>query len=296
MRILLCVAAAGAALACAAAQAAEPTARPQTPADAELKLAAPRPNVHVLSGPGGNVTLVQGADGAIMVDSMWVASAARLKAAVDGLAKGRVRYLVITHYHADHAGGAPLFAGGGATVAGTAELARRLETGSANDGGVFSPPVPPAGRPTVMVGGTPVTIRVGGQDAVLHHPRNAHTDGDTIVYFPTANVLATGDIYTKGRMPGSDMANGGDLDGILAAYDQMLGMINDGTLVVPGHGDLATRADLAGARAQLAQARARLEPLVQQGMSEADVLAAKPFGAEFQDGFVRTLYRSIKQN
>ncbi len=94
------------ALGCTGVNAAAPPAAPQTPADAELKVANPRPNVHVLSGPGGNVTLVQGGDGAIMVDSMWAASGPRLKAAVDGLARGPVRYLVVTHYHADHAGGA----------------------------------------------------------------------------------------------------------------------------------------------------------------------------------------------
>lgn len=278
-----------------AAAAQVPPGHPNPP-EAELNVANPRSNVHVVSGPGGNVTLVQGADGAIVVDTMWVASGARLKAAIASLAKVPVRYVVVTHYHADHAGGAPLFGADGASIAGTAELRRRLTTGSATDGGISSPAVPAAGQPTVIVGDTPVTIRVRGQEAVLRHAKRAHTDGDTFVYFPTANVLATGDLYSKGRLPGVDMANGGDLDGVLAAYGVMLGIINDATVVVPGHGELATRADLAATRGQLAAARAKIASLVQQGMVEADVVVAKPLGPQVQDGFVRTLYRSIRQN
>lgn len=266
----------------------------QDPAEAPVRVSPLRNNVYLLTGPGGNVTLAVGSDGAILVDSMYAAAAPRLKAAIAGVTSQRVRYLVTTHYHVDHAGGAATFGPDGAVIVGTPELRDRLATGGPNDAGVVSPPVPPGGRPSQLVTDT-ATLSVGGHEAQVRHPRRAHTDGDSFVYFKQANVLATGDVFAQGRFPNIDYVAGGGVDGVIAAIDTMLAMTNDATIVVPGHGDLTNRAELVTRRAALADARAKVAKLIAENKSEAEVVAAKPLGADGGDRFVRALYNSLKQ-
>jgi cyclase len=113
--------------------------------------------------------------------------------------------------------------------------------------------------------------------ALLGHPKNAHTDGDTYVLFRDANVLATGDIFTNGRYPNIDFANGGNIKGMIAGADTYLKLVNAETKIVPGHGPLASKADLVAYLEMLTTARDRMAKLVKQGKNESDVVAAKPF-------------------
>jgi cyclase len=147
------------------------------------------------------------------------------------------------------------------------------------------------------------TLRVKGRLAKLGHPKNAHTDGDTYVYFADANVLSTGDIVTLGRYPNIDFANGGNIKGMIAGADTYLKLANARTKIVPGHGPLASKADLVAYRAILVTARDRMAKLVKAGRTEQEVIAAKPFadldakvGANEQQStnFVRVVYHSLK--
>src|SRR4029077_9400159 len=120
-------------------------------------------------------------------------------------------------------------------------------------------------------------IRLNGRVADLKHIANAHTDGDTYVWFKTANVLATGDTFTNGRYPNIDFANGGNIKGMIAAADAYLKLINAKTRIVPGHGPVADKAILTEYRAMLVTARDRMDKLVKDGKSEHDAIAAKHF-------------------
>ena len=111
-------------------------------------------------------------------------------------------------------------------------------------------------------------IRLPGRVADLHHIANAHTDGDTYVWFKTANVLATGDTFTNGRYPNIDFANGGNIKGMIAATDAYLKLTNAKSRIVPGHGPIADKAALTEYRAMLVTARDRMAALVKQGKSE----------------------------
>jgi cyclase len=122
-----------------------------------------------------------------------------------------------------------------------------------------------------------MTLELKGRVAQLKHPAGAHTDGDTYVYFPDANVLATGDTGNIGRYPNIDYVNGGNIKGMIETADVYLALSNDSTKIVPGHGPLANKAELVEYRAMLVTARDRMSKLIAEGKSEADVLAAKPF-------------------
>jgi glyoxylase-like metal-dependent hydrolase (beta-lactamase superfamily II) len=244
----------------------------------EMKTTPLGNNVYMLEGQGGNITVACGQDGAIQVDGEFAPLHDKIKAAVDRACGGKpVKYLVNTHFHGDHTGGNAPFAKDGVTVVSEINVKNRLAAGTANGlTGAKTPPAAPEALPGKTYTGA-FKIRMVGRVADLRHIANAHTDGDTYVWFKTANVLATGDTFTNGRYPNIDFANGGNIKGMIAASDAYLKFANDKTRIVPGHGPVADKAALSAYRTMLVTARDRMEKLVKDGKSEDDVVAAKPF-------------------
>ena len=200
------------------------------------------------------------------------------EAAIKAISPFPVRYLINTHYHGDHTGGNENFARDGVVIVGHDNIRVRLAAGTRP--GLGGPPAPP--RPAealpkqTYLGGT-MALEVGGRKAQLTHVSNAHTDGDTWVYFADANVLSTGDTFNNlKRYQNIDFANGGDVRGMIRALDTYIKVANDTTKIVPGHGPLATKADLTTFRNMLVTSRDRIEKLFNEGKTEQDVVAAKP--------------------
>jgi glyoxylase-like metal-dependent hydrolase (beta-lactamase superfamily II) len=231
----------------------------------------------MLEGQGGNITVATAKDGIIMVDGEYAPLHDKIKAAITTLSSEPIKYLIDTHFHGDHTGGNAPFAKDGVTVVAEVNVKNRLAAGTTNGlTGVQTPPAAPEALPAKTYTGA-YKIRMLGRVADLKHIANAHTDGDTYVWFKTANVLATGDTFTNGRYPNIDLANGGNIKGMIAATDAYLKLVNDKSRIVPGHGPIADKAALVAYRAMLVTARDRMEKLVKEGKSEDDVVAAKPF-------------------
>ena len=231
-----------------------------------------------LDGAGGNITVAVGSDGIIIVDSQYAPLYDKIKAAIAAISPLPVKYVITTHYHGDHTGGVERFQNDGAIGVAQDNIRIRLAAGTVNGiTGNKTPPRPEAGVPKqTYIGGT-ITLETGGRKATLTHVNNAHTDGDTFVYFADANVLATGDLInnTK-RYQSIDFANGGDIRGVIRAIDAMLKVSNTETRVVTGHGGPATRADIEAYRTMLVTAHERVEKLFNEGKTEEEVLAARP--------------------
>jgi len=288
-----------------AAIAQQPAAAPPPPPDfskVEIKTTDLGDNVYMLEGQGGNITVATARDGIIMVDSEFAPLHDKIKAAIAVVSNLPIKYLVNTHFHGDHTGGNEPFAKDGATVVSEVNVRTRLAAGTTNGlTGVKTPPLPDAALPAKTYTGA-FKIRLSGRVADLRHIANAHTDGDTYVWFKTANVLATGDTFTNGRYPNIDFANGGNIKGMIAATDLYLKLVNDKSRIVPGHGPIADKAALVNYRAMLVTARDRMAKLVKDGKSEDDVIAAKPFAdldakwapTELAAGnFIRVVYHSL---
>jgi cyclase len=262
---------------------------------------------YMLEGAGGNVTVAVGTDGIIMVDSQFAPMHDKLKAAIEKISPLPVKYLVNTHYHGDHTGGNAAFHKDGATVVAQDNIRARLAAGTTNGlTGAKTAPQPADALPTDTYFGGTKTVQVGGRKALLNHVYNAHTDGDTWVFFDDANVLDTGDTFgNTGRYNTIDFANGGDIRGLIRAADAYIKVSNDQTKVVPGHGALANKANLVAWREMLVTSRDRIQKLFNEGKSEQEVLAAKPLAdldakwaanPEQAANWTRMVYNSFKRS
>ena len=282
-----------------------PAATPPPPPDfskVEIKTTDLGDNMYMLEGQGGNITVAVAKDGIIMVDGQYAPLHDKIKAAISNVSMLPIKYLVNTHFHGDHTGGNEAFAKDGATVISEINVKNRLAAGTTNGlTGVKTPPVPEAALPSKTYTGA-FHIRLRGRVADLRHIEHAHTDGDTYVWFKTANVLSTGDTFTNGRYPNIDFANGGNIKGMIAATDAYLKLVNARTRIVPGHGPLADKTVLTEYRTMLMTARDRMAKLVKEGKSEDDVVAAKPFAdldAKWaptelaSTNFIRVVYHSL---
>ncbi len=282
----------------------QPPAPPPPPdfSKVEIKTTDLGNGLSMLEGQGGNITVATAKDGIIMVDGQFAPLHDKIKAAVAAISSQPIKYLIDTHYHGDHTGGNEPFAKDGVTIVSQINVRNRLAAGTSNGlTGVKTPPAPQDALPSKTY--TNVSkIRLSGRVADLKHIANAHTDGDTYVWFKTANVLSTGDTFTNGRYPNIDFANGGNIRGMIAATDAYLKLANAKTKIVPGHGPLADKAALTEYRTMLTTARDRMAGLVKDGNSEDEVIAAKPFAdldAKWaptelaSKNFIRVVYRSL---
>jgi glyoxylase-like metal-dependent hydrolase (beta-lactamase superfamily II) len=288
-----------------AAIAQQPATAPPPPPDfskVEIKTTDLGDNVYMLEGQGGNITVAIAGNGIIMVDGEFAPLHDKIKAAIAVVSNLPIKYLVDTHFHGDHTGGNEPFARDGATVVSEINVRTRLAAGTTNGlTGVKTPPMSDAALPARTYTRA-LKIRLVGRVADLRHIANAHTDGDTYVWFKTSNVLATGDTFTNGRYPNIDFANGGNIKGMIAATNAYLKLVNDKSRIVPGHGPIADKAALVTYRTMLVTARDRMAKLVKDGKSEDDVLAAKPFAdldAKWAPtdlaatNFIRVVYHSL---
>jgi cyclase len=268
----------------------------------EIKTTDLGDGMYMLEGQGGNITVAVAKDGIIMVDSQYAPLHDKIKAAISSISNQPIKYVINTHFHGDHVGGNESFSRDGAIVIAEVNVKNRLASGTTNGlTGVKTPPATPAALPSKTYTGH-FQIRLRGRVADLKHIENAHTDGDTYVWFKTANVLSTGDTFTQGRYPNIDFANGGNIKGMIAATDAYLKLANAKTRIVPGHGPLADKAALTEYRTMLITARERMTKLVKDGKTEDEVVAAKPFAdldarwapTELAGrNFIRVVYHSL---
>src|ERR1700716_1560412 len=163
----------------------------------EIKTTDLGSNCYMLEGQGGNITVAVATDGIIMVDGQFAPLHDKIKTAIESISKQPIKYLINTHFHGDHTGGNESFAGDGVTIVSQINVKNRLAAGTSNGlTGAKTPPAPPAALPSDTYTNFS-KIRLKGRVADLKHIANAHTDGDTYVWFKTANVLSTGDTFTN---------------------------------------------------------------------------------------------------
>jgi glyoxylase-like metal-dependent hydrolase (beta-lactamase superfamily II) len=233
---------------------------------------------YMLEGQGGNITVAVGNDGILMVDGQFAPLSDKIKAAIKAISPLPIKYMINTHFHGDHTGGNENFARDGVTIVAHDNIRVRLAAGTtAGLTGAKAAPRPAEALPKQTYLGGTLTLDIGGRTVRLTHVANAHTDGDTWVYFDDANVVATGDVFNNlKRYQNIDFANGGDVRGMIRANAAFLGISNANTKFVPGHGGLANRADVVEFNAMVVTAGERVGKLYGQGKTEKEVIELRP--------------------
>lgn len=248
------------------------------------------PNLHALFGAGGNLAVLTGPDGPLLIDAELVELNPKLRGAVALLTDKPVRFVVNTHFHFDHAGGNAPLGRGGAVILAHDNVRKHLLTRQVIDVGVKIETEPTAreGLPVVTFADG-VTLHANDETVTVTHVANAHTDSDAFAFFEKANVLHTGDLFMSLGYPFVDGPNGGSSAGLVAALAKALARCNDQTKVIPGHGALSTRADLQAYHDMLVTVRQRVQALAKKGRTQEQVAAAavtQEFDARWGKGFV----------
>ena len=278
----------------AAALAGAPAAA-QAPAAADDHTVQVAPGIYTVTwgnswgNMGLNVGVSVGEDGLLLIDAQEEAGVPRLLARIAAFTDKPVRYVVNTHWHFDHIGGNPTFARQGAAVIAQENTRTRLMTEQPNPLG--RPPqkaFPPAFWPRITFADS-LMLHVNGDDVELLHFANGHTDGDAIVLFHKANVLFAADLFNNTNYTRVDL-RGGSLDGMIAAYDKLLPMLDAAVKVVPGRGPVATKKDLVEYREVMVALRDRITRLIRDGKTLQEAIAAKPtkdFNSHWANGPIR---------
>ena len=241
----------------------------------EIKTTKIANNFYTLDGQGGTIGVLAGPDGVLMVDTQFAPLTDKIVAAVKQISDGRIRFVINTHVHGDHTGGNENLGRLGVTILAREGLRARLIKPNPGANGQPGVPTAPAGLPTVTYDG-PLTIHMNGEDVRVIPVPVAHTDGDTMVFFPNADVLMTGDFYRSIQFPNIDRANGGSLKGLIEGLDAVVRQAGPNTKIVPGHGPIVDRTAVAAHRDMVVAVRDKVAGLIRQGMTAEQVAAAKP--------------------
>jgi glyoxylase-like metal-dependent hydrolase (beta-lactamase superfamily II) len=259
-------------------------------------------NLTLLSGPGGNVVILNGPDGKFVVDTFVSPAWPKLKETLDGLGSAPLKFVINTHWHFDHTDNNAAFHAAGATVLSHENTKKRMSQQQTIPVlNVTFPPSPAEALPqqTFPSGHK---LQANGEALALQHFAPAHTDSDIYVHFEKANVLHMGDTFFNGSYPLVDAGSGGKFNGMIAAADKGLSLANNETKIVPGHGPLGTKADLTKFRDMLVTARDRVQKLKSSGKTAEEAAATKPFadldadwakGMLTPDLFVQIIYLTL---
>jgi glyoxylase-like metal-dependent hydrolase (beta-lactamase superfamily II) len=256
----------------------------------EMTLTPLSDGFHVLMGAGGNITILDTREGLLSVDSGLPDTAGAVLAEVKSVAAIPVKVLIDTHWHYDHVGGNEAFGKTGAEIVAHVNTLKRVST---RQHMVFMnrdvEPLAAIGLPKkTFTTQQKMTFGLETME-IVHHPPS-HTDGDTTVFFPKPNILATGDLLFNGAYPFIDYSSGGSIEGMIQSSAVILKMADAQTKIVPGHGALATRADVQKFHDVLADVNEAVSALVKQGKTVDEVVAAGPskkYDAEFGNGFLK---------
>jgi glyoxylase-like metal-dependent hydrolase (beta-lactamase superfamily II) len=254
----------------------------------EIKTMEIKDNLYLLQGSGGNIAILTGEDGVLMVDSQFDGLAEKNKAAIKKLSDHSVNFLINTHWHGDHTGGNGAFSNDGATVVAHQNVRKRLSKDELIQAFSREIKAKPKAYWPVITYSEDMQVHFNEEDIFLMHVHNAHTDGDGFVYFSKHNVLHMGDTYFQGRFPFIDLSTGGSLDGLIEAVQAAMMLCDTETVIIPGHGSLSDKKELFTYYTMLNTMKNRLESAIAEGktIEEMKTMGLDKGYEEWGTGFI----------
>lgn len=247
-------------------------------------------HIYLLKGSGGNIGVLTGPDGVVMIDDQFAPLSEKIAAAIKTLDTGPIRFLINTHIHGDHSGGNDNFGKAGATIVAHDQVRNRMMKESINPrlNRTF-PPREKIAWPVITFDNN-LKFHLNDEDIELLHFDPGHTDGDVIVHFKKANVYHTGDAFVRTGYPYIDGSNGGTLNGYISTLAKLLTVLDGNSKVIPGHGNLGTRADVQGVYDMLIDIRDQVSGALKSGKKVEDItnmnITAK-YDAQWGAGFIK---------
>jgi len=257
------------------------------PAKVEIKVEKVAGEIYMVQGAGGNIGVSIGSDGVLVVDDQFASIVPKIQAALKGITEQPVRFVLNTHYHGDHTGGNKVL-GKGSTIIAQDNVRTRLQD-PPELFGKKDPPAPAEALPVITFDHS-LTVHINGEDIRALHFARGHTDGDSIIFFPKANVVHMGDDFVTYGLPFIDVAAGGSVLGLIENVDKAMASVPDDVKVIPGHGPLSTKTDVKAFNDMLKDCVALVKAARKQGKTLEQAKAAKvlaKYDAKGQ-GFVKT--------
>lgn len=251
-------------------------------------------NVYMLVGSGGNIGISAGNDGVFIIDDQFAQLTPKIIDAIKAISDKPLQFLVNTHYHGDHTGGNENMTKQGVKIIAHENVRKRLIDGKSSKDAL-----------PIITFNDRINVHMNDEDVNVHHVEHAHTDGDAMLYFTKSNVLHTGDTYFRNRYPYIDVKSGGSIDGYIKAVKKGLSLINDGTKIIPGHGDLSNKTEYSSFLTMLEILRANVQAEIDKGKSEDEVAVNNTITKQYDDlGYgdffinseriKRSIYQSLK--
>ena len=256
-------------------------------------------SVYMLEGSGGNIGVLIGNDGVILIDDQFAPLSEKIKKAIAAISDNPIKFIINTHFHGDHSDGNKIFGSEGSIIVAHENVRKRLSTDYLFE--AFKQEqkaMSYEGLPKITFAES-LTFNMNGETVQVIHIKNAHTDGDAAIYFKESNVLHTGDAFVRYGLPFIDDGGGGTIDGMIKGADQMLKMINDETKIIPGHGQISNKKDLLDYKNKLQTIRNRIADGIKAGKTVDQIISSDPT-KEFKTGFdkvffVQSVYKSLKK-
>lgn len=261
--------------------------------EVEIKVEQLSPSIYMLEGRGGNIGLFESSDYLVMIDSQFANISEAIKAKIKTISDKPIAFLINTHMHGDHTGGNANFKNQGAQIIAHENVYLKLKEQQKIEA------LPKIGYAEQM------NLYELDETLLILHVDNAHTDGDSVIYFVNQDILHMGDTYFANRYPYIDIANGGSIDGYLQAHQDVLALITDETKIIPGHGQISSKKELEAYTAILVEIKNRIQAELDKGKSEDEVASDQTLTAKYDnpmgnffinpERLKRSIYQSLAQ-
>jgi len=256
-------------------------------------------SIYMLEGSGGNIGVLIGNDGIIIIDDQFAPLTEKIKAALSKISNKPVKFVVNTHFHGDHAGGNENFGGQGVIIVAHENARKRLSTDYFFEAMKQTQKASPYEALPKVTFADSVTFHMNGETVHVFYAKNAHTDGDVIIHFKESNIFHCGDVFVRYGFPFIDQGAGGSIDGMIKAIEGLIVVTNDQSKIIPGHGALSTKKDLIDYKNMLVTVRNRVADGIKQGKTLQQIADSDPlkgYVAVFDKFFfVQAIYNSMKK-
>jgi cyclase len=247
-------------------------------------------NIYMLKGEGGNIGVLVGKDGTLMIDDQFAPLSNKINGAIKTISPEEIKFLINTHVHGDHSGGNENFKRMGVTVVAHDLVRERMTKERVNK--ALNRVTPPRDKDAlpVITFSDKLNFHLNDEEIELIHLDNGHTDGDVMVRFKNANVFHMGDAFVRYGYPFIDVSSGGSFTGFLTSLDKSLALMNDSSKIIPGHGELATKNDVKIFRDKLVDIRDQVLAAFKKGKKVEDIPAlgiTDKYDAEWGNGFLK---------